>query len=88
MRNRAAGLRVVALCVSLAAQPAASTTFTVNSIADNSDALLTGGVCDTGYKVELPAGTKVTECTLRAAIQQANHTTGADTIGFAIPGRT
>jgi CSLREA domain-containing protein len=93
--NRVAGIRVLALgallaalvaIMMLAAKPAhASTTFTVNSTEDNSDALLTGGVCDTGYKVPGPGGAMVAECTLRAAIQQANFTTGADTIEFDIP---
>jgi hypothetical protein len=31
-------------------------------------------------------GSEVTDCTLRAAIQQANATAGADTINFSIPG--
>jgi CSLREA domain-containing protein len=97
MINRVAGIRVLALGVLLAvvmpagmvlaAQPAhASTTFTVNSTEDHSDALLTGDTCDTGYKVPGPGGAMVAECTLRAAIGQANYTTGADTIEFAIPG--
>jgi titin len=91
--NRIAWNRVLTLGVVLAlmaalllaAKPAhASTTFYVNSTEDHADALLTGDQCDTGYTV-LEAG-GVPECTLRAAINQANYTTGADVINFAIPG--
>jgi hypothetical protein len=56
----------------------ASTTFTVNSTANFSDANTADGVCDA-----LVSGG---QCTLRAAIQQANATSGADTINFDIPG--
>jgi CSLREA domain-containing protein len=89
--NRATIGKTLALMVLLAAitllaasHARASTTFTVNSTEDHSDALLTGDRCDTGYT--LPGGAPETECTLRAAIQQANYTTGADAINFAIPG--
>jgi CSLREA domain-containing protein len=58
----------------------AATTFTVNSTADTPDASLAGAACDT----DLFTGGD--QCTLRAAIQQANATAGADTINFAIPG--
>jgi CSLREA domain-containing protein len=67
-------------------QVRASTTFTVNSTADHADALLTGDLCDTGYTVPGSGGEQEKECTLRAAINQANYTSGADTINFAIPG--
>jgi CSLREA domain-containing protein len=59
---------------------AAGTTFTVNSTGDGADANPGDGVCDTAA-----AGT---ECTLRAAIGQANNTStnrGPDTINFNIP---
>ena len=70
-----------------AAKPAhASTTFTVNSTADHSDAVLTIGACDTSYQVPGSGGVMEKECTLRAAKEQANYTSGADTIDFAIPG--
>ena len=63
---------LLAACLMMAAQPAhASTTFTVNSTADTGDAT-PDGACDT--------------CTLREAVQEANATSGADTIKFAIPG--
>lgn len=54
--------------------PAAATTFTVNSVGDQTDANAGDGVCDTG------SGT----CTLRAAIEEANANAGADTIQFSI----
>ena len=49
---------------------AQETTFTVNSIADDVDATPGDGICDDG------AG----NCTVRAAIQEANTLAGADTI--------
>src|SRR5829696_5188077 len=96
-QNTVAGSRIVALGMLLTALMAAimllaagrahaSTTFTVNSTADNPDALPTGDVCDTGFKVPGPGGAMVAECTLRAAINQTDYTTGADTINFAVPG--
>ena len=50
--------------------------FTVNSIGDEPDASPGDSIAET------VAG----QCTLRAAIQEANATLGADTIHFAIPG--
>lgn len=55
-----------------AALPAA--TFTVNNAGDGSDATPGDGVCETA------AGNGI--CTLRAAIEEANATSGADTILF------
>jgi len=60
----------------------AATTFTVNSTADLADKSSSDNLCDTGRFV-LGVGA---ECTLRAAIQQANAASGADTINFGIPG--
>ncbi|HYE15589.1 MAG TPA: choice-of-anchor Q domain-containing protein [Pyrinomonadaceae bacterium] len=54
----------------------AATTFTVNSTGDGGDANLGDGLCNDG------AG----NCTLRAAIQQANALGGADTIQFSVTG--
>ncbi|MBV9927279.1 MAG: CSLREA domain-containing protein [Acidobacteria bacterium] len=54
----------------------AAATFTVNSTGDGSDSNTSDGVCNDG------AG----NCTLRAAIQQANATPGTDTIAFNLPG--
>jgi CSLREA domain-containing protein len=50
------------------------TVFTVNSTADGPDNLLQDGKCSTGVQQQ---------CTLRAAVQQSNHTSGDDTINFA-----
>jgi hypothetical protein len=64
----------------ITAKPAhAATTFTVNQTGNLGDALR-NGECD----VLLP--TAGHQCTLRAAIQEANATTGKDTINFNIPG--
>ncbi|MCU0499205.1 MAG: right-handed parallel beta-helix repeat-containing protein [Anaerolineae bacterium] len=49
-------------------------TFTVNSTLDASDANIGNGSCSTSTGV----------CTLRAAIEEANFTTGTDTINFNI----
>ena len=95
--NRVAASRLLALgallvalmaaFVMLAEGPAhASTTFYVNSTADHADANPFDGFCDTGHLVPGTTDTMEAECTLRAAIQQANYTPGADIINFAIPG--
>src|SRR5829696_7975876 len=69
-------------CLMMAVQPAhAATTFTVNDTRDSPDASSTaGGTCDIDVFID------GNQCTLRAAIQQANATLGADTINFSIPG--
>ena len=94
--NRVAASRLLALAFLLAALAAslmvaakpsyASTTFYVNSTEDHADAVLTTPACDTGYTVTGAGGTPVPECTLRAAIEEANYTPGADAVNFAIPG--
>src|SRR4051812_32366246 len=79
----AAGLLAAAMMAAgaMAANPAhASTTFTVNQTGDAPDAFTTSNTCDTDV---FTAGD---QCTLRAAIGQANATPGADTINSAIPG--
>ncbi len=80
MKTLAAGLLVagmMAASVLASSEPAhAATTFTVNNKGDGSDANLADGLCKTSSGV----------CTLRAAIEQANTTSGADTINFNIPG--
>lgn len=80
---------VVALSAAGAMPVAAGTpaaTFTVNSTGDAGDDDTTDGVCDTGNTIMLPVvGTP--ECTLRAAIQQANADASTrDFIEFEIPG--
>src|SRR5690349_19641242 len=57
------------------ARPAFAAGLTVNSTADAADANPGDGVCATAGAV----------CTLRAAIEEANALTGADTINFNIP---
>jgi hypothetical protein len=62
-------------------------TLTVNSTANDSDAAIGDGACNTGAEImvgEPPA--PVAACTLRAALQEANANAGNDTIAFAIAG--
>jgi hypothetical protein len=80
-------LAAIAASLMLTATPAqATTTFTVNSTANHIDQNLAAAACDTGYTVPGSGGEPENECTLRAAIEQANYTPGADTINFNIPG--
>ena len=82
-RMLALGALLAALVASLmlTAKPShASTTFTVNSTADYGDVAPGDGKCDVGTMMLIGE-----RCTLRAAIQEANKTSGADTINFAIP---
>ena len=65
----------------MAAGPAWADTFVVNSTGDGGDQSPVG-VCNTA---PFPVGTEP-ECTLRAAIQEANATTTADAIDFNIGG--
>ncbi len=80
-RILAPGPLVVALLLMslLAAGPAHAATFTVNETGDAADANLTDSVCDASTL-------SGRQCTLRAAIGEANDTPGADTIGFNISG--
>lgn len=55
---------------------ARAATFVVNSIGDGADANLADNLCETAT---------ADECTLRAAIGQANQTAGIDVINFSIP---
>jgi trimeric autotransporter adhesin len=81
-RVLAAGLVTAMMAAGiLASAPAhAATTFTVNNTSDAPDAFTTSNTCDTDVF------TSGDQCSLRAAIQQANATTGADVINFNIPG--
>lgn len=54
-----------------------SATFSVNQLTDGLDANLADNLCDTNL------ATAGNQCSLRAAIQQANATPGTDTITFA-----
>ena len=75
----AVGLLLMAammMASTMAAGPArASTIFTVTSTGDFHDTIIGDGFCGFGGS-----------CSLRAAIEEANFTSGADTINFAIPG--
>jgi CSLREA domain-containing protein len=67
------------MLLTLSSGPAeAATTFTVNKDGDAGDRNI-DGVCDTSKK-------KGEQCTLRAAIEEANATPGANTIEFDISG--
>jgi CSLREA domain-containing protein len=84
-RILALGLLLAALVVAplaLAAKPAhAATTFTVNSTSDRSNLDFAGGVFDGSLDGKCFTGSMLVvqgeECTLRAAIQEANKTPGA-----------
>jgi hypothetical protein len=81
--NNLRALAVLTLLFALAAiwaHPAHAAAFTVESRGDQPDADLTNAACD------VDAATAGEQCTLRAAIGEANDTPGADTIGFDIPG--
>ena len=75
-----AALALAAVIFAISANSANSaTTFVVNDKFDSSDEDLTDNACDVAVLI---AGD---QCTLRAAIEQANATSGADTINFNIP---
>ena len=63
-----------------AAMAAGPPILTVNSTGNSSDSVPGNGACDTGALVGVDA-----ECTLRAAIQEANALAGTDMIEFDIP---
>ena len=62
----------------MVASPVWAATFTVNRAADTPDANLANAACDVN------ASQQGNQCTLRAAIQEANDTNGADEIRFNI----
>ena len=64
----------LALLVFFLAVTAQAATFSVNSILDTTDSNIGDGACNDGSG----------NCTLRAAIEEANSTGAADTIEFAI----
>ena len=71
---------LASLLAVLAVRPAHATSiFTVNLTSDEADASVTDGLCDVS---PLTSGS---QCTLRAAIHQADFTLGADTINFNVP---
>lgn len=71
----------------LAAKPAQAKTFTVNSTKDRADEQPGNGRCSTGIRIVHNDGGIELECTLRAAIQEANTTAEPDTINFGIQKR-
>jgi hypothetical protein len=72
---------LASLLTLMVARPAhASTTFTVNDSRDLSDTNQLDGACDVFSAADGD------QCTLRAAIEQANATPGADTIDFNVFG--
>ncbi len=60
-------------------RPLENSTFSVNTTGDQSDVSAGDGSCD------VDAGTPGSQCTLRAAIQEANALAGSDNIYFNIP---
>lgn len=68
----------LATLIAAHAPHAAADTFVVDSTADDSDATLADGLCLTASS----------ECTLRAAIEQANALVGQDVVHFALSGPT
>lgn len=81
-KRNSLGLAAAALTtLGLMTNTALAATFTVNLTGDQSDSSTLDNVCDTDGNFA-----NGIQCTLRAAIQQANARAGADTINFAIPG--
>jgi CSLREA domain-containing protein len=73
-------LVAAAVGILVGAEPAeTATTFTVNSTGDAEDRKIFDAACDTSRK-------RGKQCTLRAALQEANDTDGTDTINFNIGG--
>lgn len=74
-------LLATALVLLALAGPAKAETFTVNVKADAKDANTADGVCDAD------ATTAGQQCTLRAAVEQANNNNQADTVTFSVTNR-
>jgi parallel beta-helix repeat protein len=68
-------------CHSMSWQLPATHLFVVNSVENAVDESVGDGTCDTGQDIDGGAP----ECTLRAAIEESNGTSGRDTINFNIP---
>ena len=64
--------------LSTLSRPLKNSTFTVTNTTDSNDTSAGDGVCTTGV---------IGQCSLRAAIQEANALAGADDISFNIPTR-
>ena len=72
-----AALALAGVLLALFSEPAEAATFTVNRTGDASDRNINNSVCDV-------SPTRGNQCTLRAAIQEANDTPGPDVIRFNI----
>ena len=77
-RRAWAALLGTAVVLLVAAVPASAASFVVNATGDGADANSVDSVCDTDTTASGD------QCTLRAAIQQANATSGSDSVGFAL----
>jgi len=71
-----------AASVAIDASPARAATLQVNSTGDAPDQDTADGVCDTGATVSGGGA----ECTLRAALEQANAMSGFDLVEFGVTG--
>jgi hypothetical protein len=76
-----AALVLAGVLLALFSEPAEAATFAVNRTGDASDRNINNSVCDVSR-------TRGNQCTLRAAIQEANNTPGADVIRFNIGSTT
>lgn len=77
-----AALALAGVLLALSSGPAEAETFTVNKTGDAGDSNIGDTVCDTSVQTG-------NQCTLRAAIEEANaNSPEADTINFAIGGKT
>ena len=86
LRRWMAGVVTSFLALGLAAAPALGATFVVNTTDDDSDANFGDGSCSTGTLIVVDPGPPTLfgfECTLRAAIEEANNLAGADVIQFS-----
>ena len=92
MRKALAALAAAPLLFGLTPVPSANAAarppFVVNTTADADDLDFPGGTFDgsSDGRCDTDAGTSGDQCTLRAAIQQANKSRGKDRIHFDIPG--
>ena len=73
------GLALAGVLLALWPDPADAATFAVNRTGDGKDRNIGDSVCDTALR-------RGKQCSLRAAIQEANDTLGPDTINFNIGG--
>lgn len=74
--SKSASFVIVAVLIAAFGRPGVAATFTVHSVGDAGDSNIGDGTCDDGLG----------NCTLRAAIEEANASVGEDLIAFNIPG--